>query len=66
MSFHLPFGNLTDSQLLSFINEHDIPPFSQYSHLIFQPLISSDDHDEFYNSDSQINTYNDLLKFYDI
>ena len=59
MSFHLPLGNLTDSELLSFINEYDIPPVSQYSHLVFQPLIISDGHDEIYNPESQINTYND-------
>ena len=59
MSFHLPFGNLTDSELLSFIIEHDIPPFSQYSHLDFQSLINSDGHDEILNPDSHINTNND-------
>ena len=58
MSFHLPFGNLTDSELRSFTNEKDIPPFLQYSHLLFQPLISSVDHDEIYNPVSQIDTYN--------
>ena len=59
MSFHLPFGNLTDSALLSFINEHAVPTLSPYSHLVFQPVISSDGHDEMYKPDSQINTYND-------
>ena len=59
MCFHLPFGNLTDSELLSFINEHDIPPFSQYYYLVFQPLISSDGYDKIYTPDSQLNTYND-------
>ena len=62
MSFHLPFGNVTDSELFSFINEHDIPPFSQYSHLVFQPLVSSDGHDGIYNPDSQINTTSDNFK----
>ena len=62
MSLHLPFESLTDSELLSFINEHDIVPFSQYSHMVFQPLISSDGHDEIYNPDSQINTYDDNFK----
>ena len=59
MSFHLLFGNLNDSELISFTNKHDILPFSQYSHLVFQPLISSDGHDEIHNPDSQINTCND-------
>ena len=59
MSFHLPFGGLTDSELLSFINEYDVPPFSQKSHLVLQPLISSDGRDEIYNPESQINTNND-------
>ena len=58
MSFHLPFGNPTDSELLSFISEHDITRFSQYSHLVFLPLISLDDHDEVYNPDGQIDMYN--------
>ena len=48
MSFHLLFGKLTDSGFVSFIKEHDIPPFSQYSNRVFQPLISSDGHDEIY------------------
>ena len=59
MSFHLPFGCLTDFELLSFINEHDIPPFTQYSHWVFQPLIGSDGHEEVYNPDSQVDTYDD-------
>ena len=68
MSFHQPFGNLTDSELLSFINEHDIPPFSQYSHLVFQALMSSDSHDEISNPDSQFNKYNDnfTCDFFDL
>ena len=61
MSFHLPFGNLTDCELLSFIKDRDIPPFSQYSHLVFQPLISPDGHDEIYNPDCQIDTYNNIF-----
>ena len=59
MAFHLAFENLTYSEMLSFINEHDTPPFSQYSSPVFQPLISSDGPDEIYNPDSQLNTYND-------
>ena len=59
MSFHLTFGNLSDSELLLFLNEHYIVPFSQYSHLVFQPLVRSDGQDETYNQDSQNNTYND-------
>ena len=61
MSFHLLIGNLTDSELLSFINEHDILMFSQYSHLVFRSLVSSDGHDEIYNPDCQINTINDIF-----
>ena len=61
MSFHLPFGNQTDTDLLPFISEHDIPPFSRYSHQVFQPFTSSDGHDEICNPDRQINTYNDNL-----
>ena len=61
MSLHLLFGNLTDFKLLSFINAHDIPSFLQYSHLVFQPLISSDGQDEFYNPNTQIDTYNDIF-----
>ena len=59
MSFHLPFRNITDSKMLSLINEHDIPPFLQYSHLVFQPLISSVGYDEIYSPDSQITMYHD-------
>ena len=59
MSFHLPFGNLSDPGTLSFINEHEIQLFLQYSHKLFQPLMSSDDLDEFCNPDSQLNTNND-------
>ena len=59
MPFRLPFGNLADSELFSFINEYGILPFSQYSHLVFQAPLSSDGHDEVYNPDSQINTYSD-------
>ena len=59
MSVHLPFGNVTDSELLSFIYEHDIPPFSQYSHFVIQRLISSHGHDVIYNPDSQFDIYND-------
>ena len=58
MSFDLPFGNLTDYELLSFINEHDILSFSQCYHLVFQPLVISENHNEIYNPDGQINTYN--------
>ena len=61
MSFHQQFAYLTDSELLSYIIEHDILPFSQYSHLVLQPLISSDGYDEIYNPESQINTLNDIL-----
>ena len=55
MSFHLPFGNLTDSELPPFIKNHDTPPFSQCTYLVIQPPTSSDGHDEFYNPDSQLN-----------
>ena len=62
MSFHLLFGNLTDSELLSFINELDISAFLQYSHLVFHPFISSNGLHEIYNPDSQIYTYNDNFR----
>ena len=61
MSFRKLLGNLTECELLPFINEHDIPPFLQYSHLVFQPLISSDSHDEICNPDSKVDLYNDNL-----
>ena len=64
MSFDLPFWNLTDSEMLGFINEHNISPFAQYSCLVFQPHISSDDHDEIYNPDCQVDTLNENLTYH--
>ena len=58
MYFLLPFENLTDSELFAFTKEHDVPPFLQYSHLVFQPLVSSNGQDGFFNPDSQNDTYN--------
>ena len=60
-SFHLKYGGQTDSDMLAFINMYDIYPFLQYSPLVFQPLLSSDGHDEFHNPDSQVDTYNDIF-----
>ena len=59
MFFHIPFGNLIDSEKLAFINECDIHPFALYFQFVFQPYINSDGHDEMYNYDSRVDTYDD-------
>ena len=56
MSSHLPFRNLSDSELLSLVNENDTVQYSQYFHLVFQPPISTHGHDAIFNPDSQNNT----------
>lgn len=61
MSFYLLFRNLTDSEILTFIYERNIPASAHYTHYVFQPPKSSDDHGQVYNPDRQVDTFNDKL-----